>query len=87
MTYAEVMDQVRQLSPTERILLVETILRWMRAEFAQLKTQDYIEAKRQQLQSIPPAELVRGMLKPEGPPPTDEELREDYTNYLMRKYL
>ena len=87
MTYTEVMAQVRQLSPAERIMLVEAIMRWMREEFDQLETRDRAEGRRKRLQAIPPAELVRGMLKPEGPSPTDEEIREDYTNYLIRKYL
>lgn len=32
------------------------------------------------------AERVRGMLKPEGELPSDEELKEDYINYLIEKY-
>lgn len=31
-------------------------------------------------------ERVRGMLKPTGAMPTDNELREEYTDYLIRKY-
>ena len=30
---------------------------------------------------------VLGMLTPDGPMPTDEELKEDYTDYLIKKYL
>ena len=29
---------------------------------------------------------LRGMLKTEGPPPTDEELKDDYIKYLAEKY-
>jgi hypothetical protein len=29
---------------------------------------------------------LRGMLKVEGPPPTDKELKDDYINYLAEKY-
>jgi hypothetical protein len=31
-------------------------------------------------------ERVRGMLKPDGPMPTDADLTDDYTDYLTRKY-
>ncbi len=33
------------------------------------------------------SKLVRGMLKPDGQMPTDEDLKQDYTDYLIRKYL
>jgi hypothetical protein len=29
---------------------------------------------------------LRGMLKTEGSPPTDEEVKDDYINYLAEKY-
>ncbi len=29
---------------------------------------------------------LRGIAKPDGPPPTDEEVRELYTDYLVEKY-
>jgi hypothetical protein len=86
MTYAEVVTQVRQLSPAERILLVETIMRWMREEFTQLEIQDRAEARRRRLQAIPPASALRGIAKPKGPMPTDQEIKDDYINYLERKY-
>jgi hypothetical protein len=33
-----------------------------------------------------PVEEIRGIAKPDGPMPTYEELKEDYTRYLMEKY-
>ena len=32
------------------------------------------------------ASEVRGMLKPDGPLPTDEELKSAYTEHLLEKY-
>lgn len=29
---------------------------------------------------------LRGIAKPDGPPPTDDEIREMYTDYLAEKY-
>jgi len=86
MTYAEVITQVKQLPPAERILLVETILRWMREELAEAGVQDRAELRRQRLQAIPPASALRGIAKPTGPMPTDQEIKDDYINYLEQKY-
>ena len=86
MTYAEVMTQVKQLSPAERMLLVETIMRWMREEWGQMEVQSHAKAGRQQLQAIPPANALRGIARPKGAMLTDQEIKEDYINYLEQKY-
>ena len=86
MTYAEIEDQIRQLSTAEQILLAEKILHWLRES-----TLPAMDPRKLPLadsgETVRPTELRRGMLKPEGPIPTDEDLREDYTAYLVQKYL
>lgn len=58
---------------------------------------DFVEFLRQKAQlqarTTPPAAIPKGMLtglrgiaKRSGTPPTDEELREEYTDYLSQKY-
>jgi hypothetical protein len=45
------------------------------------------ESVRQELAATTEApELVMGMLRPEGSVPTDQDLKEDYINYLDDKY-
>lgn len=87
MTYIELMTQVRLLAPAERLMLAEAILHWMREEEGLMKTQRRAETWREPMQTIPPASALRGLAKPLGSMPTDQELKEDYINYLEQKYL
>ena len=74
MTYQELVAEAERLSLDERLLLIERLARSIRQE---LSSPAHRELS---------LRLVRGMLKPDGPMPTDEELKEDYTNDLMQKY-
>lgn len=72
MTYQEMLVQIPRLSTRERLLLLEAIGRSLRED----------------LQEAPPtgsAERLLGII-PMANPPTDEELKEDYIEYLSRKY-
>jgi hypothetical protein len=77
MTYHDVAVEIERLPLNEQLALLEVLTRSLR------KTLTQSDAKK----SGKSLKLVRGMLKPDGPMPTDEELKEDYTNYLIRKYL
>jgi hypothetical protein len=84
MTYSEIEDKVRQLSTIEQILLAEKILQWLRE--SALQEVDHRELSLANSGApVEPAALRRGMLKPDGPLPTDEDLREDYTAFLIQK--
>jgi hypothetical protein len=70
MTYQELVTEIENLPLAEQLSLMETLAR---------------------LISRPPAsslERVRGLLKPAPGEsmPTDAELAEDYTDYLLKKY-
>jgi hypothetical protein len=86
MTYSEIENQVKQLSTTDQILLAEKILQWLR-ESAQHEVDPRQLPLADSGVSAQSTALRRGMLKPEGPLPTDEDLREDYTAFLVQKYL
>ena len=77
MTYHDMAVEIERLPLNEQLALLEVLTRSLR------KTLTQSDAKK----SGNSLKLVRGMLKPDGPMPTDEELKEDYTNYLIRKYL
>jgi len=81
MTYQEVEAQALQITPEEQRQLIARLMQNLanRAETA--------EERRQRLASIPPASALLGIGKADGPPPTDEKICEDYTNYLIQKYL
>ncbi|MFN8474458.1 MAG: hypothetical protein U0822_19865 [Anaerolineae bacterium] len=75
MTYEQVVAEVMRLSRQDRLRLLAMIADSLQAELST---------------SIPrgvPADRLRGILKPDGPMPTDEELKDDYTRYLIEKYV
>jgi hypothetical protein len=74
MTYQEIVESIDHLSLQERLALLELLARSVRLDLADAR------------QEAPLSELLYGILAQGVPPPTDEELREDYTDYLLRKY-
>ncbi len=74
MTYEQVVAEVMRLPAQERLRLLEMIA-------ASLQTE-----RPGPLPRGVPASQVEGILKPDGPMPTDEELKDDYIQYLMEKY-
>lgn len=74
MSLQEVIAQIPQLSVEERLKLIESLAQSLR------------ESRTSHKHRGVPASQVRGMIKPEGEIPTDEELKEDYINHLTEKY-
>lgn len=74
MTYQEIVEAVHHLSSQERLALLEVLARSVRLDLADSR------------QEVPLSQLLHGILSQGGSPATDEELRDDYTNYLLRKY-
>lgn len=74
MTYQELVKTIQTLPLEERLSLLEVLTSSLRADFPG--------------KGVRPASLaeVRGMLKVEGPAPTDEEIENGYTDYLIEKY-
>jgi len=79
MVYREIVSEAKRLPLHEQLQLVEELLRDMR----QITTKP-VRARRKRV--IPFKEL-RGALKTEGPLPTDDELKNVYTEHLVEKYL
>ena len=75
MTYREIVAEIERLPQAEQ----QAVLFWL-VKHARIET-------RRNQRPAPPATLVRGMLKPDGPLPTDQELHDDYVEYLIRKYV
>jgi hypothetical protein len=72
MSVQEILAEIPSLSFEERLQLIETISRSLRED--------------RQVRGGRRASELLGILKTDGPTPTDEKLREDYTDYLMEKY-
>ncbi len=74
MTYQELAEQVRQLPLRERLDLLHVLT---------LSLKDELNPPSQNASTLA---RIRGIAKPNGKVPTDSEIREDYTDYLARKY-
>ena len=78
MAYREIVSEAKRLPLHEQLQLVEEILRGMR-ETAR-------PAGRSKRKRIVPFVQLRGALKPQGPLPSDAELKDAYTDHLVEKY-
>lgn len=74
MTRQQLLSEIGRLTLAERVELLEVISRSVREEL-QPRT-----PRRGSVMDL------RGIAKPDGPPPSDEELKEDYVRYLAEKY-
>jgi hypothetical protein len=86
MTHEELIHEIKQLPRDERKALGEEILRSVQEE--QLAS-DSGSRKRSEIgreERMAAFHRLRGMLKTNGPPPTDKELKDEYTKYLADKY-
>lgn len=77
MTYRDIAAEFKQLPINERLLLLEELVRSLRRDVAATM----------KLQTRAAPKLWRGMLKPIGPMPSDQELEDAYVEYLAEKYL
>lgn len=74
MTREEIVKGALQLPVAEREAAVEEIKRSIREEMQPQQTRVSI------------VDRLYGIAKPDGPMPSDEELKEDYIRYLTEKY-
>jgi hypothetical protein len=94
MTRQEFIEEIRQLSIADRIALLEEITRSLREDLEANGTgrattiEETSEAniQNEHERKLAAVQRLRGILKSSGKPPSDEELKEDYTNYLIEKY-
>ena len=74
MTHEELIKEIKQLPVEERMAVIDEI-----SQSVQEETQS-----REARVSI--VDKLYGIAKPDGPMPSDEELKEDYIRYLTEKY-
>ena len=76
---------IRQLSPFDRMALIEEISRSLREEMGPPSaTEHWSDAPETEKLSL--AQSLYGILKTDEPTPTDEEIKEGYAAYLTEKY-
>ncbi len=77
----ELIEQIIHLPIAERVEIIERISRSVREDLREKRKEYSIEDR------IKAVDKLRGIAAVEGKiPPTDEEIKEDYTNYLAEKY-
>jgi hypothetical protein len=74
MTQEDLIDEIKRLPLAQRVEILAAISRTVREERQARKSRESIVSR------------LRGIAKPDGPPPSDEELQDDYIRYLMEKY-
>jgi hypothetical protein len=73
-TYTEVVDKVKRLSQAEKLALLHMLADSLHKDAPHKK-------RKQTLKS-----LYGALQPPKGRIPTNDELKQDYTNYLVEKY-
>ena len=74
MTHEELIKEIKQLPVEERMAVIDEISQSVQEETQPRKARVSIVDK------------LYGIAKPDGPMPSDEELKEDYIRYLTEKY-
>lgn len=74
MTQEELIKEIKQLPAEDRRALLEVIFQVVSEESQSLQARVSI------------VDRLYGIAKPDGPMPSDEELKEDYIRYLTEKY-
>lgn len=74
MTFQEIAAHIRRMPVQERLELLDVLARSLK---------DDLELPGRATSSL---ERIRGIAKPDGEPPSDSEIKGDYTDYLLRKY-
>ena len=87
MTREELVKEIKQLPLAEREAVVEEVSRSIQEEVEANGSLAKSEEQRNRIeQKLAAVSRLRGAFKTDAPPPTDEELKEDYVNYLAKKY-
>lgn len=74
MNVQEIVAEIPKLSFEDRLALIETL------------TQSLRGAPGRSQRKVVPASKLRGVLKNTQPPPTDEDIKQEYISYLEEKY-
>lgn len=74
MTHEELIKEIKQLPVEERIAVRDAISQSLQEETLPRETRVSI------------LDRLYGIAKPDGPMPSDAELKEDYIRYLTEKY-
>lgn len=79
MTLQEILSELPRLTTRERLVVLEALSRSLREDLGALTPTERAEREAT-------VDRLFGVLSSDGTPPSDDELREAYTDYLSKKY-
>lgn len=83
--HTEIVKQINQLPPAERVEIIEEVSRVLRREMYRSAHSPISEQERERRREA--IESLRGIASVPGKrPPNDEEVQESYAEYLAEKY-
>ncbi len=95
MSQQEIIEEIRRLSVKERVVLIEAISGSLREDLETVKNEDISvsreKSERPETQDADQdratiSQRLSGILKFDGDVPTDDEVKDAYTDYLLEKY-
>ncbi|HEV2859782.1 MAG TPA: hypothetical protein VGX48_02095 [Pyrinomonadaceae bacterium] len=95
MTRQQLIEEIKQLSVAERVALIEAISRTLREDLvtpdasnqaATVRATVFGSGHTAEAEQPPLSQRLSGVLKFDGDPPTDEEVKDAYADYLVEKY-
>jgi ATP-dependent Lon protease len=81
MMQTELIEQIIHLPISERVEIIERISRNVREDLGKKQKEFSIEERKKAIDRLRGIAAVKGKT-----PPTDEEIKEDYLDYLSEKY-
>jgi|GEM_PF-1738192 len=83
--HTEIVKQINQLPPVERVEIIEEVSRVLRREMDKGVRAPISEQEKERRREA--IERLRGIASVPGKrPPTDEEVKQGYADYLAEKY-
>ena len=85
MTQQQIVQEFKTFPKAQKSLIIRQLLRIFEEDLEEIEKQKTGELSTEERKAI--VESLYGIAAVEGKtPPTDEEIKEDYTNYLLEKY-
>ncbi len=83
--HTEIVNQINQLPPEERVEIIEEVSRGLKRDMHKDARLTLTDAEKQSRREA--FERLRGIASVPGKrPPNDEEVKESYIDYIMEKY-
>jgi hypothetical protein len=88
MTEQQFLEEIRRLPVAERVALIEAISRSVREDLGsgEARPSSGGSARESERDDMPLSQRLLGVIKFDGGPPSDEEIKEMIAEHLLEKY-